>query len=84
MRPASGLTAPPQIDPVTASRAGSGRPLALADHAEQKLLHMITSDPRRTPNFIVFANPDYFFLISSNAPACTAIRSCFSQTHDHA
>ena len=48
------------------------------------LLHMITSDPQRTPNFILFANPDYFFLTSSKAPSCTAIPSCFIQTRDHA
>jgi hypothetical protein len=35
---------------------------ALTDYAEQDLLHMITADPNRTPNFILFANPDYFFL----------------------
>ncbi|MBV8132824.1 MAG: hypothetical protein JO282_09995 [Alphaproteobacteria bacterium] len=34
---------------------------ALADQAEQALLHMITADPNRTPNFILFGNPDYFF-----------------------
>ena len=29
-----------------------------------KLLHMITGDPQRTPNFVMFGNPDYFFLTS--------------------
>jgi hypothetical protein len=27
---------------------------AMADHTEQRFLHMITSDPNRTPNFVVF------------------------------
>jgi hypothetical protein len=32
----------------------------LADRAEMKLLHMVTSDPLRTPSFTMFGNPDYF------------------------
>jgi len=44
---------------------------ALADHAEQDLLHMITADPNRTPNFILFANPDYFFFTSGQTPPPT-------------
>ena len=35
---------------------------ALADPVELGLLHMITADPARTPSFIMFADPDYFFL----------------------
>ncbi len=34
----------------------------LADAVEMKMLHMITGDPQRTPNFVMFGNPDYFFL----------------------
>jgi hypothetical protein len=57
---------------------------ALADHAEQALLHMVTADPNRTPNFILFANPDYFFLTSGTAPppSCTPVfdaASCFQE-----
>jgi len=33
----------------------------LADPVELKLLHMITGDPLRTPTFVMFADPDYFF-----------------------
>jgi hypothetical protein len=56
---------------------------ALADYAEQDLLHMITADPNRTPNFILFANPDYFFSTSGKTPppACTPPQnamSCFA------
>jgi hypothetical protein len=54
---------------------------AIADQAEQDLLHMITADPNRTPNFILFANPDYFFTTSFSGPSlCTPMfnaASCF-------
>ncbi len=33
----------------------------LVDPVEMKLLHMITGDPLRTPTFIMFADPNYFF-----------------------
>src|SRR5580704_2866802 len=36
----------------------------LADPVEMKLLHMVTADPQRTPTFVMFADPDYFFLTS--------------------
>lgn len=58
---------------------------ALADHAELALLHMVTHDPNRTPNFVLFANPD-FFLVSGNAtPLCTPATdaaSCFAQNRN--
>jgi hypothetical protein len=71
------------FDPIT---GGTNRiTKALADHAEQALLHMVTSDPQRTPNFILFADPDYFFLtMGSPVLPCTSIPSCFTQTRDHA
>jgi len=78
-REAAGLTG---FDPITGHTNQITK--ALADHAEQALLHMITSDPNRTPNFILFDNPDYFLLTSSSATKCTAIASCFAQTRDHA
>jgi hypothetical protein len=54
---------------------------ALADHAEQSLLHMITSDPNRTPNFILFANPDYYLTTTNSPTPCTAmIPNCFTQS----
>jgi hypothetical protein len=43
---------------------------ALADQAEQDLLHMITKDPARTPNFILFANPDYFLFATGSHALC--------------
>ncbi len=36
----------------------------LADPVELKLLHMVTADPQRTPTFVMFGDPDYFFLTS--------------------
>jgi len=35
--------------------------VAMADPVELKLLHMITGDPQRTPSFVMFGDPDYFF-----------------------
>ena len=66
---------------------------ALADDAEQALLHMITKDPARTPTFILFANPDYFLSASGKVtPGCTPTSdgptfdaaSCFSENPDFA
>jgi arylsulfatase A-like enzyme len=55
---------------------------ALADQAEQALLHMITADPNRTPNFILFGNPDYFLSASGSTATCTPMfdaASCFAE-----
>jgi hypothetical protein len=41
----------------------------LADPVELKLLHMVTGDPLRTPTFVMFGNPDYFFQTSVPAGA---------------
>jgi hypothetical protein len=40
----------------------------LADQAEEQLLHMVTSDPARTPTFTMFGDPDYF--LSTFSPSC--------------
>ena len=40
----------------------------LADPVEMKALHMITSDPARTPTFTLFADPNYFLF--AGAPNC--------------
>jgi hypothetical protein len=56
---------------------------AIADQAEQNLLHMITFDQNRTPNFILFANPDYFLeAFGATTPLCTPMTnaaSCFQE-----
>jgi hypothetical protein len=51
---------------------------AMADITEQRFLHMVTSDPLRTPNFVVFANDNYFNFASGTdscdeAPACVTL-----------
>jgi hypothetical protein len=55
-RAAAQLTA---VSPIT----GNVDKLAqrLADPVEEKLLHMVTADPLRTPTFTMFGFPDYFF-----------------------
>jgi hypothetical protein len=51
---------------------------AMADQTEQRFLHMVTSDSGRTPNFVVFANDNYFNFASGTdscdeAPACVTL-----------
>jgi hypothetical protein len=52
-------------------------PLAerLADPTELKALHMINTDPNRTPTFTMFGNPDFFFQTSN---PCTGFAECAS------
>jgi hypothetical protein len=51
---------------------------AIADQQEQAFLHMVTADPKRTPNFIMFANPDYFLSASNNTNHCQpTLTDCF-------
>src|SRR6266550_1073962 len=45
--------------------------VALADHTEMKTLHMVTTDPFRTPTFTPFADPDWFFFATSGATPAT-------------
>jgi hypothetical protein len=40
----------------------------LVDPVAEQTLHMVNADPRRTPTFTLFANPDYF-LSTFNCPA---------------
>ena len=47
----------------------------LADPVELRILHMITTDPKRTPTFIDFANPDFY--LTSGSRSCKP--SCFSE-----
>jgi hypothetical protein len=41
---------------------------AMADPVEEKVLHMVTADPARTPTFTPFAQGDYFLNASSTTP----------------
>jgi hypothetical protein len=51
---------------------GATVPIAerLADVVEEKTLHMVTNDPKRTPSFTMFGNPDFFWQTST--PSCGA------------
>jgi hypothetical protein len=40
----------------------------MADAVGQRALHMVNADPRRTPTFTMFGNPDFFFQVSN--PSC--------------
>jgi hypothetical protein len=46
---------------------GAQTPIAqrLADTVEEQTLHMVNSDPKRTPTFTMFGNPDFFFQIGN-------------------
>ena len=61
-----------------ASPAGTTVPLAerLADTVEEKTLHMINNDPKRTPNFTFFGNADFFFQVSNSGTCGGTFRLC--------
>ena len=42
----------------------------MADAVGQKALHMVNSDPARTPSFTAFGNPDYFITAAASGPSC--------------
>jgi len=55
----------------------------LADPVEMKALHMITADPARTPNLVMFADPDYFLFAGAancNSP-CVVELPGFAWNH---
>jgi hypothetical protein len=45
--------------------------VGLADHTEMKTLHMVTTDPFRTPTFTPFADPDWFFFATGGTTPAT-------------
>jgi arylsulfatase A-like enzyme len=47
----------------------------LADQAEMKLLHMVTSSPARTPTLTMFGNDNYFFTTGAGG-ACATQTDC--------
>ena len=51
--------------------------VALADHAGMKALHMVTTDPARTPTFTPFEDPNWFFF-ATGGPACATPGACAS------
>jgi hypothetical protein len=58
-----------EIDPYAASTAAPVF-VRLVDAVGQKALHMVNSDPSRTPSFTAFGNPDYFITASGSGPSC--------------
>ena len=60
--------------------AGTGSPVkiaeALADPVEEKALHMINADPKRTPTFTMFGNPDFFFQTTNLSGGCSGSIVC--------
>jgi hypothetical protein len=58
------------VDALTATNpiTGSTDKLSklLADRAEMKLLHMVTSSPQRTPTLTIFGDDNYFFETGNN------------------
>ena len=50
--------------------------VALADHTEMKTLHMVTSDPNRTPTFTPFADPNWFFFSTGGTTTCATPGAC--------
>jgi hypothetical protein len=57
----------------------------LADTVEEQTLHMVNSDPKRTPTFTMFGNADFFFQ-ASNSSTCggttpTCVDSKFAWNH---
>jgi hypothetical protein len=48
----------------------------IADPVEEGILHMVTSDPARTPTFALFAKPDYY--LSTGSATCPA-QGCVTQ-----
>jgi hypothetical protein len=82
---------PGQLDPITrrleheAAALAAFNPItgntdlltqAIANQQEQSFLHMVTADPKRTPNFIMFADPDYFLTASGNTTHCVPLSAC--------
>ena len=58
--------------------AGAVVPIAqrLADTVEEKTLHMVSSDPKRTPSFTMFGNPDFYFQTTNLSGGCAGSSVC--------
>jgi Type I phosphodiesterase / nucleotide pyrophosphatase len=48
----------------------------LADPVEEKTLHMVNADPKRTPTFTMFGNPDFFFQTTNLSLGCAGSSVC--------
>jgi len=78
------------IDPYVDPNNPTPVMIYMADPIEEQALHMVNADPRRTPNFTYFANPDYFLgTFDFNCPdsahrASTCIDYHFAWSHGDA
>jgi DUF971 family protein len=50
----------------------------MADVVEEQTLHMINSDPKRTPTFTMFGNPDFFFQSTNLSGGCAGSNVCIN------
>jgi hypothetical protein len=57
------------IDPYVSSTPAAVF-VRMADTVEEKTLHMVNADPRRTPNFTAFADANYFLTAAATGPSC--------------
>ncbi|HEU5362859.1 MAG TPA: hypothetical protein VFU56_05920 [Gaiellaceae bacterium] len=48
----------------------------LADTVEEETLHMVNNDPKRTPSFTMFGDPDFFFQTTNLASGCQGASVC--------
>jgi len=48
----------------------------MADTVEEQTLHMVNSDPKRTPSFTMFGDPDFFFQTTALAAGCAGASVC--------
>jgi hypothetical protein len=64
------------VNPITGNTDQLTR--GLVDPVGMQFLHMITGDPLRTPTFIMFGDPDYFFQTSG---ADVAVNDGFAWNH---
>jgi hypothetical protein len=62
------------IDPYVSATTPTPVAVALADTVGEKALHMVNTDPKRTPTFTLFGNPD-FFITTSNSRCPDAAHS---------
>jgi hypothetical protein len=52
-----------------------------ADTVGEKALHMVNTDPTRTPTFTMFGNPDFFFQTSTSCGANPCVNPGFAWNH---
>jgi sugar lactone lactonase YvrE len=56
----------------------------LVDYAGLNALHMITGDPNRTPTFVMFANPDWYFQEQTTDQTTSGQSTIVEQPQDYA